>query len=183
MRHLFTAILTFLLLPALGQQGTWVPSHTLGAAPAEHTRTDSFVLVSRTYALARDCDRQDQSNCCSFSYSDNQGSLGCYNGTALSWDYLPNAAIAARNVEHLALQTSQQVKTFKKEPVTCYLLGKEFKGYALTCAKKEDQVWYNILVSGEVDGQALVVQFHSPYKITRNEQLQPLYRQVFSLKL
>lgn len=180
MRHLLTTFLCLTFTAAFSQEANsnaLLPDSTISK---QITRKDSFVFAGKTYAIPRDCEGKDQSNCCSYVSKPDQ--LGCDNGTGLSWDYMQNLKVAAWNVESFASQMQQQQKTFKKEPITCYLLGKKVSGYAISCETKENHKWYAIVVSGEVDGRAMMVELRSTKKIKHNGQIQPVFRQILSLK-
>ena len=71
---------------------------------------------------------------------------------------------------------------FKKEPIICYLLDKQVSGYAMSIDSKELEMAYTIIVTGEVDRKAVVVELETEKKPRNNSELPPVIRQVLQLQ-
>jgi hypothetical protein len=180
MRHFFTAIFILFFSTAFGQVAKIDSSFAFTTNSMQVSRIDSFVFASRTYAIPRDCDKKDQSNCC--SYLSNPGQVGCNNGTSLGWYFMPTLNIAKENVESIASQWEKQMKTFSKKKIICYLLDKEVEGFNISYSTKDGNKGSLIITSGVVDGKAVVLELGSQKELKKNNDIQPVFRQILKLK-
>ncbi len=146
----------------------------------QEVRTDSFVFVGKSYALPRKCNRKNQSNCC--SYRSNPDQVGCYDGTTMSWSYIPNEEIAKMNVESLVAQSEKQMKKFIATQRTFYVMGKEVTGYQISYETMEGTLGNRIITSGVVDGQAVLIDMLSAIPLKKNKDIQSVFRQIIRLK-
>jgi addiction module HigA family antidote len=148
--------------------------------PEQEVRTDSFVFVGTTYALPRDCKRKNQSNCC--SYRSNPDQVGCYEGTTLSYIYMPDLETAKMNLENVILQRENCFLSFEKKSITCFLLGKEVPGYQINYETKEGARGSDIITVGKVNNQTIFIELRSIKPKTKNKEIQPVFRQIIRLK-
>ncbi|MDX5348291.1 MAG: hypothetical protein LPK19_13725 [Hymenobacteraceae bacterium] len=180
MRYLFSIAFSLLLFSATAQQAGKSANTAVGEAKNQTGKAETFQFGNRTYQVPKSCGTKEAFNCC--SYSKNPDQLGCKNGTALIWYYIPTLKLAAENVETTVYEMEQNMPYVRKEPVTCYLIDKEVKGYAVSYQSQDGHKGYRILVAGTVDGKAVMVILNSRQKILKNEQLQPVIRQIVRLK-
>jgi hypothetical protein len=188
MKHLLVVLFSSVyILSACRQQTTTTTTPDLkietdyASTPPHITRTDSFVFASRTYALPGPCAGEGQANCC--TYQNNPDRVYC-NNAVLTWFYEYNIEEAVKAAGWMVSQTGKGLEryNFKKEPITCYLFDKQVSGYAMSLDSKEMAMAYTIIVSGEVDGKAVVVQLETEKKPKDNSELQPVIRQILRLK-
>ena len=145
------------------------------------TSIDSFTFCFIKYKVPRDCDSKNQSNCCSANLNPHLLQLGCYDGTALFWDYFVSEQIARDNFESLPVQWEKQMKKLDKIPITCYLINKEVKGYKVSYETHQGHKGHYILTYGVVNGQAVLLQLSSSKELKSNKNIQPVIRQIVRL--
>jgi hypothetical protein len=140
--------------------------------------TDSFTFCSVKYKISRDCNKKDQSNCCSADLNPNNLQLGCYNGTSLFWSYCKAEWIARQNFESIPAQWMQQMKKLTSEPVNCLLVNQKVPANKISCETKEGHKHYCIITYGTVNGQPVLVQLVSSKEIKKNKDIQAVFQQI-----
>lgn len=141
-------------------------------------RTDSFVFASRTFPIPRDCNKKDESNCC--SYWSNPDNVSCGNGTGMSWDFFPTEEIAKQNADNWASKKDR--KSVHKKEITCYLLGKEVKGWQTNVVTQNGLAFSAMYIWGTVDGRAVLIILSSQKELKRNKDIPQVYKQIVRLK-
>ena len=77
-------------------------------------------------------------------------------------------------------QMAGQMKKFKKEPITCYLLDKEVKGYKISF-KKDKVIGYQLIAYGVANGQPVLVQLSLDKEPKTNDDIPIFPRQIIRL--
>lgn len=147
--------------------------------------TNSFYFCSKLYKIPRDCDKEDQSNCCSFSsqiYQNQKvmtsGQLGCYNGTSLSWTQFETAEIAKSSYDGYSPQIKNQMKKFKLTPIKFSICGQEVSAYKLNYTTSQGFKGYEIISYGTINGQHIMLQLHSQKELNTSSDLQSIFQQI-----
>lgn len=78
-------------------------------------------------------------------------------------------------------QLAGQMKKFKKEPVTCYLLDKEVKGYKISF-KTDKGTDYQLIAYGIANGQPVLVQLSLDAEPKTNDNIPDFPKQIIRLK-
>ena len=74
-------------------------------------------------------------------------------------------------------QMAGQMKNFKKEPIKCFLLDKEVKGFKITF-KKGKGIGYQLIAYGVANGQPVLVQLAIDNEPRTNDDLPDFPRQI-----
>jgi hypothetical protein len=82
--------------------------------------------------------------------------------------------------EQFVIQMTSQVKVLKKEPLTCYLLGTQAKGY-LVSFKKGDGIAYQVIAWGIANQQPVLVQLILSNEPKKNEDIPVFPGQIIRL--
>jgi len=82
--------------------------------------------------------------------------------------------------EQFISQMAGQMKKFKKEPITCYLLDNEVKGYRISF-KKDNGAAYQLIAYGIANGQPVLVQLSLDSEPKSNEDIPEFPRQIIRL--
>jgi hypothetical protein len=77
-------------------------------------------------------------------------------------------------------QMAGQMKKFKKETITCYLLDEEVKSYKISY-KKDNGIGYQLIAYGVVNGQPVLVQLSLDNEPKTNEDIPDFPRQIIRL--
>ena len=77
-------------------------------------------------------------------------------------------------------QFEGQMKKFKKEAITCYLLDQQVKGYKISF-KKDKGIGYQLIAYGSVNGQPVLVQLSLDKEPNTNEDIPAFSRQIIRL--
>jgi hypothetical protein len=80
----------------------------------------------------------------------------------------------------LVSQMSGQLKNFKKEAITCFLVDKEVKGYKISYSKDKVK-GYQLIASGIVNGQSVLVQLSLDHDPKDNDDIPSFPRQIIRL--
>ena len=147
--------------------------------------TNSFYFCSKLYKIPRDCDREDQSNCCSFSsqvflsYKPlSSGQLGCYNGTSLDWNYFESEDQARSSFNGYPPQIKKQMKEFKQEKIKLFICGQEAIAYKLNSTTHQGHKFTEIITYGTINGQHVFVHLHSQNDLKSSKEMQPVFQQI-----
>ena len=143
--------------------------------------TDSFIFCSNKYKISRDCDKKDQSNCCSADLNPYNLQLGCYNGVSLFWTYFKTEWMARQNFESFPAQWMQQMKNLYSERITCLLVDQKVPANKITYETKEGHKSYCIITYGTINGQPVLVQLVSSKEIKKNKDIQLVFQQIIKL--
>jgi len=149
--------------------------------------TNSFYFCSGLYKIPRDCDKQDQSNCCSFSSQVHlseraivSGQLACYNGTSLSWTNFDSENIAKSAFEGYPPQIKKQMKKFTQTEIKLSICNQEVRAYKLSYKTHQGFNGHELIAYVNTNGQHLFVHLHSLKELKSSSQLQPIFRQIIS---
>ena len=110
--------------------------------------------------------------------SEPNSSVKC-DGWKLSWIYL-SAEMLQTVPDQLVSQMAGQLKKFKKEAITCYLLFNPAKGYKLSF-KSEDGTAYQLIAYGIANEQPVIVQLSLTKEPKSNEDIPEFARQIIRL--
>lgn len=143
---------------------------------------DSFTFCSMKFSIPRECDEEQETNCCDVDIDGYMHNFSCYNGTSLFWEYV-NIEWAEDIFISLPPQIKKHAKSYKKEPITCYILGKKLPGLKETFEPRSGgELVYSILTYGTVNDQSFYCRLISQTDIKNNEDIPPGIRQVFRVK-
>jgi len=100
-------------------------------------------------------------------------------GWKLSWIYL-NDEMLKTVPDQLVNQMAGQLKKFRKEDITCYLLFNPAKGYKLSY-KGEDGTVYQLIAYGIANEQPVIVQLSLNKEPQSNDDIPEFARQMIRL--
>ena len=147
--------------------------------------TNSFYFCSKLYKIPRDCDKEDQSNCCSFSSqvflsykSLSTGQFSCYNGTSLSWTNFETEDQAKNSFDGYPPQIKKQMKEFKQEKIKLFICGQEAIAYKLNYTTHEGYKGNEIGTNVTINGQHVFVQLRSQKDLKSSKEMQPVFQQI-----
>ena len=104
--------------------------------------------------------------------------VGCDN-YSIVWLYM-NEEMLRVMPDQFINQMAARMKKFKKEPIACYLLEKEVKGYKISF-KKDKGTGYQLLAYGVVNGQPVIVQLSLDNEPKTNDDIPEFPRQIIKL--
>ena len=188
MKHLFYCLVA--LIPAFSSAQQTMDTNIIeepryDTTSIEIQSTNSFYFCSRLYKIPRDCDKEDQSNCCSFSSqvflsykSLSTGQLSCYNGTGLSWTYFENEDQAKSGFEGYPPQIKKQMKEFKQEKIKLFICDQQAIAYKLNYTTIQGYKVYEIIAYINMNGQYVFVHLHSQKDLKSSKEMQPVFQQI-----
>ena len=188
MRYFLFLILILMTVEIYGQHTSGsdsIHTPTYDTTSIDIKSIDYFVFCKKTYKIPRDCEGQDQSNCCSFSSqimkgekNITRGQLGCNNGTSLFWTYYESENESDIQFESSLDQLEKQMKVFTKYKVSLILCGKKIKGYKIICKNSNGYVINQIVAHGKINGRNVSIELSSQKELKSNEDIQPLIQEI-----
>jgi len=188
MKHLFYCLV--MLIPALSfaqqkNDTNLIEEPRYDTTSIEIQSTNSFYFCSNLYKIPRDCDNEDQSNCCSFSSqiflgykSLSTGQLGCYNGTSLSWTYFETEDQAKTGFDGYPPQIKKQMKEFKQEKIKLFICDQQAIAYKLNYTTIQGYKTHEIIAYINMNGQYVFVHLHSQKDLKSSSEMQPVFQQI-----
>jgi len=188
MKHLFYCLV--MLIPALSfaqqkNDTNLIEEPRYDTTSIEIQSTNSFYFCSNLYKIPRDCDNEDQSNCCSFSSqiflgykSLSTGQLGCYNGTSLSWTYFETEDQAKTGFDGYPPQIKKQMKEFKQEKIKLFICDQQTIAYKLNYTTIQGYKTHEIIAYINMNGQYVFVHLHSQKDLKSSSEMQPVFQQI-----
>ena len=152
MRLIITALHLFFVVIAFGQSKTQV---------------DSLTFCFNKYKVPTGC------------IAESEYQVHCDNYT-MGWIYM-NDQMLQIMPEQFITQMSGQMKNFKKEPIVCYLLDKEVKGYKVSF-KTDKGIGHQLIAFGVANGQPVIVQLSLDKEPKTNDDIPEFPRQIIRLK-
>jgi hypothetical protein len=130
------------------------------------TKIDSLTFCSNKYKVPTNCTAESeyQINCENYS---------------MVWLYM-NEQMLQVMPDQFVNQMSGQMKKFKKEPITCYLLDKEAKGYKISF-KKDSGTGYRLIAYGVTNGQPVLVQLSLDKEPKTNDDIPDFPKEIVRL--
>jgi hypothetical protein len=110
--------------------------------------------------------------------AESQYQLQCDN-YSIQWLYMNEEMLQAMPEQFVA-QLSGQMKKFKKESITCYLLDTEAKGYKISF-KTDTGIAHQIIAYGTANNQPVLVQLSLDKEPKSNEDTPAVPRQIVRL--
>ncbi len=98
---------------------------------------------------------------------------------SMTWIYLTPQSLQTTPDQFIS-QIAGQTKKFKKEPVTCYLLGNQVKGYAISF-KTDQGTGHQLIAYGIANEQPVLVQLSLDKEPKTNEDIPAFPRQMIGL--
>ena len=188
MKHLFYVLAALAPVFSFAQQKadtSRVEEPRYDTTSIEIQSTNSFYFCSKLYRIPRDCDKEDQSNCCSFSSqvllnykSFSTGQFSCSNGTSLSWNYFETEDQAKNSFDGYTPQIKKQMKEFKQEKIKLFLCGQEAIAYKLNSTTHQGYKFTEIVTYGTINGQHVFVHIHSQKDLKSSKEMQPVFQQI-----
>ena len=188
MKHLFYVLAALAPVFSFAQQKadtSRVEEPRYDTTSIEIQSTNSFYFCSRLYKIPRDCDKEDQSNCCSFSSqvflahkSISTGQFSCYDGTSLSWTYFETEDQAKSGFEGYPPQIKKQMKEFKQEKIKLFICGQEAIAYKLNSTTHQGHKFTEIVTYGTINGQHVFVHIHTQKDFKSSTEMQPVFQQI-----
>ena len=188
MKHLFYCLVA--LIPAFSFAQHKIDTNIIEQPKYDTTSieiksTNSFYFCSKLYKIPRDCDKEDQSNCCSFSSqvllgykSFSTGQFSCYNGTSLSWNYFETEAQAKNSFDGYPPQIKKQMKEFKQEKIKLFICGQETIACKLNSTTHQGHKFTEIVAYVTINGQHASVHLHSQKDLKSSKEMQPVFQQI-----
>ena len=188
MKHLFSCVVA--LIPSLSFAQQKIDKNIIEEPKYDTTSieiksTNSFYFCSKLYKIPRDCDKEDQSNCCSFSSqvllgykSFSTGLFSCYNGTSLSWNYFETEAQAKNSFDGYTPQIKKQMKEFKQEKIKLFICGQEAIAYKLNSTTHQGYKFTEIVAYVTINGQHVFVHIHTQKDFKSSTEMQPVFQQI-----
>src|SRR6187401_3066562 len=188
MKHLFYSLVA--LIPAFSFAQQKIDTNIIeepryDTTSIEIKSTNSFYFCSKLYKIPRDCEKEDQSNCCSFSsqvfpgYKTlSTGHLGCYNDTSLSWNYFETEDKAKNSFDGYPPQIKKQMKEFKQEKIKLFICDQEAIAYKLNSTTHQGYKFTEIVTYGTINGQHVFVHIHTQKDFKSSTEMQPVFQQI-----
>lgn len=189
-QYVFFLILVSILIPTLctSQVKQEIENPKYDTVSIDIRSYNSFTFCSKNYKIPRDCDGNDQSNCCAFSAQVSQvsqspviGMVSCGNGTSLSWTYFDSEEIARDNWVSFPIQQEKQNKSYLKKKFKCYLANLEVNAYRISAESFTGYKRYEIIMYGTVNGQSVVVTLSSQKELNTNDDIPVEFRDIVRL--
>jgi hypothetical protein len=188
MKHLFYFLVALIPTFSFAQQKidtNIIEEPSYDTTSIEIKSTNSFYFCLKLYKIPRDCDKGDQSNCCSFSSQVfpgykalSTGQLGCYNGTSLSWTYFETEDQAKSGFDGYPPQIKKQMKEFKQEKIKLFICGQEAMAYKLNYTTFDGHKAQEIFSYVNMNDQFVVVHLHSQKDLKSSKEMQPVFQQI-----
>ncbi len=147
--------------------------------------TNSFYFCSKLYAIPRNCNIVDQSNCCSYNShiskwqkGEPNGQLSCDDGTSLFWINFDNLELAKRNFENTLIQQKGQMKEFKQDKVKFFVCDKEVPAYKLSLTTLEGYKFCKFTFYGTINGHSILGELFSDCKVGSSNDLSDVFQQI-----
>ncbi len=151
MRHFFIALFILGGTTSFGQTST---------------KIDSLTFCITKYKVPSGCTAESEYQVKCDNYS-------------IVWLYM-NEQMLQVMPDQFVNQMAGQMKKFKKEPITCYLLDKEVKGYKISF-KKDNGTGYQVIAYGVANGQPVLVQLALDNDPKTNDDIPNFPRQIIRL--
>ena len=142
-------------------------------------------LTTAVHSFAQNPDRGDTISFCFMKYKIPSGckavseyQLKC-DDYSMSWIYLTPQTFQTMP-DQIIKQMAGQMKKFKKEPVTCYLLDNQVKGYKISY-KTDQGTGYQLMAYGIANEQLVLVQLSLGKEPESNEDIPAFPRQMIRL--
>ncbi|MBV9987528.1 MAG: hypothetical protein JO301_07610 [Chitinophagaceae bacterium] len=149
----------------------------------------SFPFCSSTYSLPDGCSEDRPENCCGYlaTVRKNQkvateGSVGCDNGTMLSWVYCRDAGGARYSFESTTNQYAGMPHSLPRKPVKCLVFCQEADGYLLERELGNGRKSFLLTTYGSHNGFYFSLEYRSIKTITTTDDIQPIFRQILSIQ-
>ena len=142
-------------------------------------------LAATTFANGQEAKQIDSLSFCHNKY---KAPTGCKTASeyqvqcdnySIQWLYM-NDEMFKTMPEQFVSQLAGQMKKFKKEPITPYLLDKEVKGYKISF-KSDSGTQYQIIAYGVANGQPVLVQLSLDKEPKTNDDIPEFARQIVKL--
>ena len=147
--------------------------------------TNSFYFCSKLYKIPRDCDKKDQSDCCSYSAQifpnlkvPMSGQLSCYNGTSLSWTQFETFDQARSSCEGYPPQIKEQMKMFASSTIKFFICQQEVQAYKISYTTFKGHKGYQIISYATINGQHIMLQLHSMKELNSSNDLSSIFQQI-----
>ena len=151
MKQLFTTIFLFFSIVSFGQATK---------------KVDSLSFCRNRYAVPQGC------------VAESEYQVECDN-YSIVWLYMKEEMLTAMPDQFID-QMAVQMKKFKKTPITCYLLGKEVKGYKISF-KGDKGTRHQLIAYGTANGQPVMVQLSLNEEPKTNDDIPQFPRQIIRL--
>ena len=151
MKHFLIALFILIGMTSFGQTST---------------KIDSLTFCFTKYELPPDCTAESEYQAKCDNYS-------------IVWLYM-NEQMLQIMPEQFINQMAGQMKKFKKEAITCYLLDKEVKGYKISF-KKDNAISYQLIAYGVANGQPVLVQLALDNEPRTNDDIPNFPKQIIRL--
>ena len=188
MKYTFLLAIIFKTTISLGQTSATIDSieqPVYDTTSMDIKSTNSFYFCSILYKIPRDCDKKDQSNCCSFTSqvfthekNNRSGQIGCFNGTSLFWTYYDNEKTTKNNFESLLPQFQKQMKKFEQKEIKLTVCQKPVVAYRLDCTTPESYDFSQIIFYGNINGQNVIGQLYLHHNQKSSTDLGTLFQQI-----
>jgi len=150
MRYLFTFLLILFTTFSFGQTNN----------------VDSLTFCSVKYKVPTGCSAESEYQVMCNKYS-------------IVWLYM-NEQMLNFMPDQFISQMAGQMKISKKEPISCYLLDNDAKGYKISF-KKGKEIGYQLIAYGIVNGQPVLVQLSLDKEPKSNDDIPSFPRQIIRL--
>jgi hypothetical protein len=150
MRYLFIALFILVSIFSFGQT----------------SNIDSLTFCNTKYKVPTACSAESEYQITCDKYS-------------IVWLYM-NEQMLNFMPDQFISQMAGQMKNFKKEPISCYLLDNDAKGYKISF-KKGKKIGYQLIAYGIVNGQPVFVQLSLDKEPKSNDDIPSFPRQIIRL--
>ena len=130
------------------------------------TKIDSLTFCFNRYKVPTGCSAESEYQAKCDNYS-------------IVWLYMNDQMLQVMPDQFIN-QMSSQLKKFKKEPITCYLLNREVKGYKISY-KGDNGLGYQLIAYGVANGQPVLVQLSLDKEPKTNEDIPEFPREIIRL--
>jgi hypothetical protein len=144
----------------------------------------SFLIITAN-SFAQNPGKEDTISFCFIKYkipagckASSEYQVTC-NDYSMTWIYLTPQTFQTMP-DQIINQMAGQMKKFKKEPVTCYLLDNQVKGYKISF-KTDQGTSYQLMAYGLANEQLVLVQLSLNKEPKTDEDIPPFPRQMIRL--
>ena len=145
----------------------------------------ALLLIISTSSFGQDTKQIDSLTFCSNKYkvpvnctAESEYQIQCKD-YSMMWLYM-NGQMLQFMPDQFVNQMEGQLKKFKKQSITCYLLDTQVKGYKISF-KKDNGTGHQLIAYGEVNGQPVLVQLSLDKEPKSNDDIPDFPRQIIRL--
>ena len=150
---------------------------------------DYFIFCSNIYMIPRQCQGDDQSNCCVFSSEISKeeniitrGQFGCNDGTTLSWTYFSSNDATKSYVDNLLKHQVKPVNNYTIEKVNMIFCGKNVTADKVSYKTESGYYISRIITFGTINKQNVCLELSAVRELRTNLDIQQTIQEIIRFK-